>query len=358
MRKIVSLSIANLALLLFVVAPLGTAYAAKSVPKESFRIASYNILGEAHVGKGNSIGKCGNGGGCMDVRADRVAKIVRGSLGFKSRTYLNTGFDVFGVQELGRTQFVIFDRKLPDYSHYPAAMENYSKRTIYWKKTRFILVDAGYVEYPWYGDARGQARGRAMWVKLKDRKTSGVFYVLNHHPVAWNKDRGWDRGGAQKREATAKIVSSWVKRTRKASKLPVFVIGDFNSEFQLRSLNDRAYSGNRKRLPYCTLTDQPMLHVLDARDNKKGKCPRDTKNSENFSIDHIFVTHGAKVINAVAMKRHTTLLKTASDHAPVFADVVVGGNTAVSMPDRVTRTIATPPDPPPEAEVLGADIGR
>jgi uncharacterized protein (TIGR03382 family) len=181
------------------------------------------------------------------------------------------------------------------------------------------------------------------------------FYVLNHHPVAWNKDPGSDSGGALKREAAAKIVRSWVADRRAASpSVPVFVTGDFNSRFVIRRGNDDAYRGDRTRLPYCILSSGRVRHVLDVLHGRTG-CPMRESTVGGFSIDHIYIAgaNAMKVVRAgrIARDGDSPTVTKSSDHAPVYADikpgiVAAGGDTGTRDAGGigVDPSIATEPD--------------
>lgn len=261
----------------------------------SFRIASYNILGAGHTGTRSTHSRAGN---AIDA--------ILGKTG-------NASFDVVGVQELvkGDNQYNLFNSGLIGYDHSNEGIPN----TIYWKSSRFKQLKGGSEKYPYFSSSTGLAN----WVLLQDKKSGQKFYVINHHPPAWGVFGGNNPLGAIKREKTAHIVTDWAEQTYKQTKLPVFIIGDLNSTTNFRRGRDDALKGDRSRLPYCIYTKNGIFrYSFDAASGRTGACPL-KQNPPGFRIDHVLVSTGVKV-----RKTGKINVPRASDHDPVYADVVIG----------------------------------
>lgn len=278
---------------------------------DKIRIATYNILGSNHVDAGNQLGT-------VNERATRAAAIIKGNAGVAE-------VHIVGMQELRSDQYALFKEKMPGYSTYPA--NNPSQKTIFWKTKRFTKLDSGKVDYPGYGDDNLDASSPALWVQLRDEQTGKRFFVLNHHAVAWNESPGSDKGGAQKREKTAKIIASWVSKQT----LPVVVLGDMNSATYIRDFGvnyfkrtkDDAIAGNRDRLPYCILTQNSNLrYSRDLARGITGKCP--TK--DDGLIDSIYLTKGDFTVTGWNRVTNATA-KSASDHRPIIVGVIINSTS-------------------------------
>ncbi|MDQ5963620.1 MAG: hypothetical protein QG629_703 [Patescibacteria group bacterium] len=310
---------------------------AGSQEASSIRVLTYNVLGSNFPGTAAMI----HGGSVVD-RANRSTDLIKNQI----------DADVLGVQELQPDQYRMFAARLPGYKRYPTTANYMSDTTIFWKENRFRLKDTGSVAYPTYED-RGLKSGKhSPWVKLEDNKTGKVFFVVNNHPVAWNKASGSDEGGALKRERAAHIIHGWaVAKFRKSGKA-VLAIGDFNSAFVIRSENsgkfdvvkDDAYNGNRYRLPYCIITKSVLANAYDLAlpskrlpDNgldNKFHCPSELGKNDGsptvhpnrkaplMRIDHIYATP-SKVSILKFDRNLSEKAAHASDHWPTFVDFAI-----------------------------------
>lgn len=276
------------------------------------RVGTYNILGSMFVHTGRSIG------GSVEARARRATEVVK-------KGHDGRAMDIVGFQEMASDQKRMFRRMLPGYAVYPAAGNN--TEPIFWRTARLKLIGSSYVSIPWYGD-RNLNRGHLIpWVKLQDKKTKKVMFVINHRAVAWNEDPGSDAGGALKRERTARILLGWANSLIK-KKHNVIVLGDFNSALVLRNrsnfgkIKDDALKGNRDRLTYCILTSTNKLRNTfdDAQDSGSGKCP--TKHYQDLLlVDFIYTSHRFKTLAWKQLRNQKTAH--ASDHYPSYTDIVL-----------------------------------
>lgn len=307
-----------------------------------YKVASYNILG------------AGANAAPDFNRAHGTNTRER----MKDATTVMRGFDIVGVQELdyfkenryNKNQFEMFKEELQTtYNMYPKTspsstnrslnFDKESLRAIFWKQSRFNLINTGSVSYP-YQDAPRKANGeferndRAPWVLLEDKDDPRVkFYVVNIHMIAYNNDRcrwncnppnergGSDAAGDQKRKEAGKILRQWIIDAKQRH--PVLVTGDFNSGFTMRRHDDkrpRPAVERKTGLPYCILTEGGLIrNTRDAYLNRPGECP--TNSEKEWLIDHVYATQSFKVErwgkfgNEHAAK--------ASDHRPIYAVLTV-----------------------------------
>ncbi len=301
-----------------------------SATGSSYRIATYNILGSKHIKTGREVG------GSVNDRAKRAAAIVRGP--GDSRP-----FDVVGMQEVMPDQYLMLTKYLPGYNSYPST--GTSQQRIFWRSSKFVLAESGWFYYPGYDSQHFEATKRSPWVKLQDRGTKAYFYVIDQHPVAWNKNVGSDKGGALKRERSAQLLRTWIQ-DKKRTGLPVFAVGDYNSALYLRIYKknfdirkkDDVIAGQRSRLPYCILTrDNVVANGYDLAKGRAGTCPTKYSLSVEDLIDHIYVTPGNvhvtkwKQINSKKARR-------ASDHLPVYIDAVIKPQATTTQTTSTTTT--------------------
>ena len=307
-----------------------------------YKVASYNILGS-----GANAAPDFN----REHRTDTRSRMVHA-------TTVMRNFDIVGVQELdffkeakfSKNQFEMFNEELKEtYNMYPKNspvstnrslnFDKQSMRAIFWKQTRFDLVETGAISYP-YQDAPLKANGdfelndKAPWVLLQDKDNPKIrFYVLNIHMIAFNNDNcrwncnppdergGSDKAGDQKRKEAAKILRRWV--IEKKQRYPVVVTGDMNSSFTLRKnddTRDRPVVERATGLPYCILTNNGAIrNTRDATLNRSGDCPTNSK--DEWFIDHVYATQSFAVENwAKFSSEHTPK---ASDHRPIYAVLTI-----------------------------------
>lgn len=317
--------------------------AASDAGTEGIRIATYNILGSHFIQDGSPICLDQTGAACTELRATNFMRIVRGDAGFGA-------FDVVGVQEMERDQFIQIGRGLSGvdpaytseplkYDRHPVALDpdyltqnidDYA-RTIYWRHDKFALLAKGTVAYPTNdGTNVGVSRNSyAPWVKLRSIATGHELVVLNHHAAVTTANIYRSAQSAVFREQTARIVSAWVAEVQAQQHVPVIVMGDFNSTFELRGVaphdDDIIYAGDRSRLPYCVLTAGGVLqNTSDTLAKRTGACPTVI----GGAVDHVYATIGVPVLDLVRVPKHspitspaTDLVSHCSDHGPVYVDL-------------------------------------
>lgn len=265
-------------------APVGTG---------SIRIATYNVQGTSHTA-GNKPGAPG---------AERMVSNIK--------TILANDLDVVGLQELQPDQRAVVMRELVDtglWGIYPgkSTYKNHlSSNSIIWKLSSLQKVTAGVTtgHYRYFG-------GEDMdlpWVELADA-SGRMFIVQNTHDPT---DSGHGLN-AKWRSYNAKLhlreAQGW-----QAKNLPVFIIGDFNSGYQIRSklpTRDNYYVKSRDMLPYCIMTSTGDLRNAydavhyDYANTDPGPCP--TGEGGPHAIEHIYVSPDVQVTGLAWLTRAQT----------------------------------------------------
>ena len=282
-----------------------------------YAVTTYNILGSNHVETGREVG------GSVKARAERAVQYIIGKAGAPAPS------DIVGVQELQSDQWRMFNAMLPD-RYDPIPKGHATENSIYYNKDRFKLIKDGVVSYPYYSDVdMNGGRGKAIWARFEDKQTGQTVSVFNTHPVAWNKTRGSDSGGAKKRLAASKDAIEWSNKTQRTHpEDAVYIIGDMNSEnvlvnhydpFYDVQFKDRALRGDRNKLMYCLATE-PQTGLQDSHDMSRGvsgHCPTKQRGPDYKNvIDWVYTTpENTRVLVWDHVKSGAT--RHASDHYPV-----------------------------------------
>lgn len=225
--------------------------------------------------------------------------------------------DVAGLQEVRADQLDDLKIRLPKMSVYGVGRDD-GKRSgeftpIFFRSNRFELLDKSTF---WLSPTPGKVGSVgwdaaitriASWVKLSDRSTGGVFYVINTH---------FDHRGAQARAESSKLL---VKRLKEQfDDHPVVLTGDFNTTPQ---------SG-----PYKTLVarekDFVTFHDTYQRSATKPVGPNSTWSGfravvPKRRIDYIFVTNAIDVLRLRILDNQREG-RFPSDHLPVLVEIRLG----------------------------------
>jgi endonuclease/exonuclease/phosphatase family metal-dependent hydrolase len=182
----------------------------------SFEIGTLNVLGSNHAPRGT-------------YRAAREAALIR-----------DRGIDIIGLQEVQRDQRPVFLRNMPGYAMWPQdalGRQGYRVQIMY-RTDMFEKIDDGGVNHTF-----DSQRVPIPWIKLRDRKTGGTFYVVSSH----NSPRGM-----QSQRVRSTYIQSQLVNRLKATGSPVMLVGDFNehqqyfcrisSRTRMRSANGGYYS--------------------------------------------------------------------------------------------------------------------
>jgi endonuclease/exonuclease/phosphatase family metal-dependent hydrolase len=218
--------------------------------------------------------------------------------------------DVFGIQEALPHQVTDIASALPGYSYVGIGRDGIGKgesSNIFFKKDRFKMVQE---KTFWLSETPEKiskgwdaALNRVCtYVLLKDNKTKKSFWVFNAH---------LDHIGEFARTNAIQLILSKIKEVN-TKKLPVFVIGDFNTE-----PNEQRITDLKKQMD-------------DSYDITKQKPfgPNGTFNAFQYfepvtkRIDYIFLSKN----NPFKVLKHAVLtdaknLKFPSDHFPVLVEI-------------------------------------
>ena len=279
--------------LLFIIALLFSAATYAQSPK--INVMTFNIRLDV---KSDSL----NG---WAYRKDRVAK-----------TILDNKIDVLGMQEVLHNQLMDVANALPDYTWIGVGRDDGEEKgeysPIFYNNKKFSEVGSGYFwlsETPMLAGSKGWDAAYvriATWAKLKDNASRKVFFVLNTH---------FDNQGETARKESAKLILEKVRLYTKKKKLPIVVMGDFNSTPQ--------------SAPHQILTDASNPeHLTDSRTIAEtvkgpnwsfhdfGRMPV----NERPLIDFIFVKNGVKVLSYEDID-DSKPFECASDHNAIMATV-------------------------------------
>lgn len=171
----------------------------------SFRIATYNALGDGHSGPYHDA----DGFAPSRLRTEWLV-----------RTVVNQDLDVIGLQETSTQQVQQILRaagpgRLQAYPD-PATSRMYPETTLLWNPAKFEFVKGAAVRSMFITKELPRP-----YVELRDRATGRAFWVMDIH------NAGWDRP-EKRRQA---MVTQLDRITDlQATGLPVFYVGDFNEK--------------------------------------------------------------------------------------------------------------------------------
>lgn len=246
----------------------------------------------------------GDGLNAWPFRKDWVAEIIG-----------NSKADIAGFQEVLDGQLEDLKSRLPHMDAYGVGRDDGQKGgesvPIFYRKARFELVDkATFWLSPTPDKVGSQGWDAALpriasWVKLKDRHSGIIFYVMNTH---------FDHRGAQARAESAALLLKQLQE--KFAHHPVILMGDLNT--------------TPDSPPYDALTGKgksadPVYFDTYAHSAQKPTGPDSTWNGfqaivPHHRIDFIFTTKSIQVL------RHETLDdrrngRFPSDHLPVTTEL-------------------------------------
>lgn len=159
----------------------------------------------------------GDGANAWTHRKDWVAEIIS-----------DNKIDVAGFQEVLIGQFEDLKQRLPDMEAYGVGRDDGKVAgefsPVFFRRDRFELMEESTF---WLSPTPDEPGSRgwdaalpriASWLKLKDRQSGSVFYVVNTH---------FDHKGSQARTESAALIVSRVRS--QFSEHPVVLTGDFNT---------------------------------------------------------------------------------------------------------------------------------
>ncbi len=232
--------------------------------------------------------------------------------------------DIIGVQEAMHGQVADLWASLSDYSFHGVGRDDGARTGeysgIFYRKDRF-RADPSEQGTFWLSDTPEIPGSRTWgneiprvttWLRLTDLATMRGFYVFNTH---------WDHRNQTSREHAALLIARRIDG-RKHAEEPVALIGDFNST---ESNPGIIYlTGHRS-----TLVGKQEMWPSGLVDAYQSLWPKEKSRRTlhfwtdsrdgNLKVDHILVSHGAKIENADIISTDKPMV---SDHFPVTARVV------------------------------------
>lgn len=261
-------------------------FAAKMLPGQTLRIATFNIRFDNPRDSGN----------LWVDRAPVVADLIR----FHE-------FDIFGTQEGLKNQLDDISKALPEYARHGIARDDGKEKgeytAIYYLKDKFRVLNSGDFwlsptpEKPGPGwDAR--LNRICSWLHLEDIKAKKKFYIFNTH---------FDHQGIEARKQSARLILEKIKTI--AGNTPVILTGDFNGDHTSAWYQELANSG--------TVTDTYKLAKNPYLNNGSFNAFGHNLNHKSI-IDHIFITKPL-IVKKWGVLTDTYYGKYPSDHFPVLA---------------------------------------
>jgi endonuclease/exonuclease/phosphatase family metal-dependent hydrolase len=180
----------------------------------SFRVASFNVLGDSHTGPGGNKPSFYPDGG---PRMDMAIAALR-----------SHAIDVVGFQEFESTQYAMFTARAGEYSLYPGlALGTKSVRfNIAWRSSAWSLVEAHTLSIPYAGGSRIDMPV----VLLESTATKRRAWFANFHNPADTPSLG--NNGRWRAEA-AGIEIAHLTQLHQQDGVPVVVTGDFNERAEI-----------------------------------------------------------------------------------------------------------------------------
>lgn len=244
----------------------------------SFRVASFNVLGDSHTGPGGNKPSFYPDG---PARMDMAIATLR-----------NNGVDVVGFQEFESSQHNMFAARAGEYSMYPGlSLGDKSVRfNIAWRSSMFTLVEAHTLSIPYAGGSRIEMPV----VLLESTSTGRRAWFANFHNPADTPSLG--NNGRWRAEA-AGIEVAHLTELRTTGDYPVIVTGDFNERAEI----------------FCRFTAGGVFSAAAGGSTGAGCAP-----PSSMQVDWIFGSTGVSFAGYAV-----TDTGRASDHAMVQAEATL-----------------------------------
>jgi endonuclease/exonuclease/phosphatase family metal-dependent hydrolase len=174
------------------------------------RVMTFNILGATYDGE--------------DASPEERANPWPTRAALNVRTIKRYAPDLIGFQEVQQENLALYQEELADYNHI-AGLEEECGNSIFWKKTRFELIESGEFWLSRTPDQRSADWGvpyplTVTWVKLRCRETGLPLLHMNTQ-----FEDGPD--GVLSRPESSKLMAARVAQMQ-ADGSPAVVTGDFN----------------------------------------------------------------------------------------------------------------------------------
>lgn len=220
--------------------------------------------------------------------------------------------DIFGVQEARPNQIDDLNSLLPQYNHLGIGREGIDKgesSAIFYNAQRLRVVTSNTFWLSETPDEISKGWDAAFnrvctYALFKDKKSRATFWVFNTH---------LDHVGEEARTKSIQLILSKIKSLN-TKKLPVFFMGDFNSEPTSQRIIDLKKEMNDSR------------ELSLAKPFGPSGTFNDFKHNEPVTklIDYIFISKNAKLkVMKYAVLSDSKDLKYPSDHLPVYVEIDV-----------------------------------
>jgi endonuclease/exonuclease/phosphatase family metal-dependent hydrolase len=186
--------------------------------------------------------------------------------------------DLLGVQEALKHQLADIQTALPQYAYLGVGRDDGKEKgeysAIFYKKDRFEILDQNTFWLSETPDIPGSKNWDAAitriatWAKVRDKKTSQLFVIINTH---------FDHIGKEARTKSAELIKS--KAAVIANNLPLIITGDFNC--------------TREEPPYLIMTNNSVPILADpapTHDPPGTFCDFGVNTQPCRAIDYIFFT--------------------------------------------------------------------
>lgn len=224
--------------------------------------------------------------------------------------------DILGFQETTANWWSseAFEDLKKNYTAVPTETDGRVNYTpLFYRTSRFELLESG---WNLFHEKLDVSKGWTCAV-LKEKESRKVFAVFNTH-FWWQlelKDEIIRRYNAMEMTHAMKQIAA-------AYQCPVFFMGDLNCRYT--SSTWEFLKGNGWKTSYCCTDDHSTYssNHYNPVINADGTCTgKTTDEPKEFSIDHIGIPEGVKVLRQYAVIDREAL--NASDHSPVYADVEI-----------------------------------
>lgn len=259
--------------------PSSVAPSSKSVPRPSFKIASFNTLGASHTDRGGS-------------RAGMASGVTRTKWMIKLMNRYN--IKVAGLQEFQKPQMYYFKKRASNrFGLFPGkkAKQRNTHNAVIWRKDTFKLVKPSTVKIPYFN-------GRMLdmpVVRLRERASGREIFVVSVHNPATTRQHG---NQLRWREKAMRIEIQLTKRLLKRHRIPVFMTGDMNE---------------RERY-FCQYTKNGRMIAAAGGSNRKVCKPPPGRIAR---VDWVFGPRGTKFTNYRFIKNRA--VQRTSDHPLIVA---------------------------------------
>ncbi len=270
-------------------APVADASAAvtpRSAPSTTFRVATFNVLGNSHTAPG------GNRKGWASGKT---------RMGWATQLINKFGFGLVGFQEFEPIQYATFHQLMPGWGLAPQdGRSAEAANSIAWRSSDWTAIVRSSYRAPYF---HGQMQDRPL-VQLRNNHTGQLVWVLNTHNPADT------RGNAQKwRDQAERIQAALVNKLRRQQpEVPVIFVGDMNDA-----------SGSTSGF-YC-----PMVYLTElesASGGTHGTPPDPTCQIAPRPVyDWIMGTPPIQFSGYTSYK--DALVKKTTDHTLVFSDATI-----------------------------------